>query len=100
MSQVVKNPPANPGDWGSIPWSGRSPGGGKGNPLQYSFWDNPIDRNLVGYSPWGHKVLGMTERARTTILLDVMDYFLKFSTHVFTSSALEKFSICLASTGD
>ena len=32
----VKNPPANAGDASSIPGSGRSPGGGKSNPLQYS----------------------------------------------------------------
>ena len=33
---VVKNPPANAGDSGSIPGLGKSPGGGYGNPLQYS----------------------------------------------------------------
>jgi len=41
---VVKNPPANAGDAHSIPGSGRSPGEGNGNPLQYSCWDNPMDR--------------------------------------------------------
>ena len=41
---VVKNPPANSGDTGLIPGLGRSPGGGNGNPLQYSCWDNPTDR--------------------------------------------------------
>ena len=44
---IVKNPPANAGDIGgagSIPESGRSPGGGHGNPLQYSFLENPMDR--------------------------------------------------------
>ena len=40
----VKNPPANAGDAGSIPGSGRSPGGGNGNPLQYSCLGNPTDR--------------------------------------------------------
>ena len=43
----VKNPPANEGDMrdmGSIPGSERSPGGGHGNPLQYSFLENPTDR--------------------------------------------------------
>ena len=34
----------NAGDTGSIPWSGRSPGEGNGNPLQYSCQENPIDR--------------------------------------------------------
>ena len=40
---VVKNPPANAGDAGSIPGSGRSPGGGNGNPLQYSCLENSMD---------------------------------------------------------
>ena len=44
MAQMVKNPPANAGDAGSIPGSGRSPGGGNGNPLQYSCLENPRDR--------------------------------------------------------
>ena len=39
-----KNPPANAGDTGSIPGSGRSPGGGHGTPLQYSCLENPMDR--------------------------------------------------------
>ena len=41
---VVKNLPANEGDVGSIPESGRSPGEGNGNPLQYSFLENSMDR--------------------------------------------------------
>ena len=41
---MVKNPPANAGDVGSIPGSGRSPGGGNGNPLKYSCLENPKDR--------------------------------------------------------
>ena len=41
---VVKNPPANAGDTGSIPGSGSSPGEGNGNPLQYSCLANPRDR--------------------------------------------------------
>ena len=41
---VVKKTPANAGDAGSIPGSGRSPGGGNGNPLQYFCWENPMDR--------------------------------------------------------
>ena len=39
-----------------IPGWGRSSGGGHGNPLQYSFLENPHgQRGLVGSSPWGHK---------------------------------------------
>ena len=41
---VVKNPPAKAGDVGPIPGSGRSPGGGNDNPLQYSFLGNLMDR--------------------------------------------------------
>ena len=47
MVLVVKNPPANQGDTrdeGLIPGSGRSPGGGHGNPLQCSCLENPMDR--------------------------------------------------------
>ena len=40
---VVKNPPANTGDAGSIPGSGRSPGEGKGNPFQCSCLESPTD---------------------------------------------------------
>ena len=43
VAPVVKNLPANAGDAGSIPGSGRSPGGGHGNPLQYSSLENPMD---------------------------------------------------------
>ena len=57
---VIKNLPANAGevrDVGSIPGPGRSPGGGHGNPLQYSCLENPMDRgSLVSYSPWGCRV--------------------------------------------
>ena len=44
---MVKNLPANAGhirDVGSIPGSGRSPGGGHGNPLQYACLEDPMDR--------------------------------------------------------
>ena len=49
MALVVKNLPANANagdvrDTGSIPGSGRSYGGGHGNPLQYSCLENPVDR--------------------------------------------------------
>ena len=41
---VVKNPPADTGDVGSLPGLGRSPGEGDGNSLQYSCLENPMDR--------------------------------------------------------
>jgi len=43
---VVKNSPAIAGDVGSIPGSGRSPGGGHGNLLQYFYLENPMDRGV------------------------------------------------------
>ena len=46
MVLLVKNTPANVGDVrdaGLIPESGRSPGGGRDNPLQYSYLENPMD---------------------------------------------------------
>ena len=65
MALVVKNLPVNAGDVrdvGSIPGSGRSPGVGNGNPLQYSWLENPIDkRSLSRYSPWGLTVHGVTK---------------------------------------
>ena len=49
-------------DLGSIPGLGRSPGGGRGNPLQYSYLENPCgQRSLVGYSPCGLKESDTTE---------------------------------------
>ena len=51
-----KESACNAGDLGSIPGLGRSLGGGHGNPLQYSYLENPHgQRSLVGYSPWGCK---------------------------------------------
>ena len=41
---MVKNLPANAGDAHSVPGLGKSPGGGNGNPLQYSCLENPMDR--------------------------------------------------------
>ena len=56
---VVKNLPANAGDRGdvgSIPGSGRCPGEGHGNPLQYSCLENPTDKGA-----WQATVHGVTE---------------------------------------
>ena len=48
------------GDPGSIPGSGRSPGEGNGNPLQYSGLENPVDGG--SYSPWGRKESDTTKQ--------------------------------------
>ena len=50
---VVKNPPARAGHTGLIPRSGRSPGKGHGNPLQYSCLGNPVDRGARGATAHG-----------------------------------------------
>ena len=53
---VVKNLPANAGDVVSIPGSGRSPGEGNGNPLQYSCLENTTNREA-----WWARVQGITK---------------------------------------
>ena len=50
---VVKNLPANAGDAGSIPGSGRSPRGGNGNPFQYSCLENPVHRGAWWATVYG-----------------------------------------------
>ena len=54
---MVKNLPANAGGASSIPGSEKSPGGGNGNPLQYSFLGNRMDRGA-----WPATVPGVTKR--------------------------------------
>ena len=59
---AVKNTPVNAQDMGLILGSGRSPGEGNGDPLQYSCLEHSHgQRSLLGYSPWGHKELDTTE---------------------------------------
>ena len=71
---VVKNPPANAGDTGdvgSVPGSGRSPGEGNGNPLQYSCLENSMDREA-----WWATVHGVAKN------------WTRLSTHVHLKSQL------------
>ena len=60
MAQTLKNLSSNARDLGSIPGSGRSPGGGHGNPFQYSWLENPIDRGA-----WWATVYGIAESDTT-----------------------------------
>ena len=58
VALLAKNPPASAGDikdMGSVPGLGRSPGGGHGNPLQYSCLENPVYREA-----WWATVHGVT----------------------------------------
>ena len=61
---MVKNLPVNEGDLrdaGLIPELGRSPGGGNGIPLQYSYWENSMDRGA-----WRATVHGVAKESDTT----------------------------------
>ena len=60
---MVKNPPVNVGDAGSIAGSGRSPGVGNGNPRQYSCLENSMDRGTWQATVHGTAELDMTEQA-------------------------------------
>ena len=63
MMLVVKNPPANAGDAGSIPGLGRTPEEGSGYPLQYSCLENPMDRGVWrALADKSSKESDMTER--------------------------------------
>ena len=63
VALVMKNSPASAGnlrDVGSTLGSGRSPGGGHSNPLQYSCLENPMDRG-AWWAPWGRRESDTTE---------------------------------------
>ena len=59
---MVKNLPANVGDMGSIPGSGRFPGEGNDSPLQHSCWQIPRTEEPGGLQSMGCKQLDMTEQ--------------------------------------
>ena len=72
----------NAGDLGSIPESGRSPGEGNGNPLQYSCLENPMDGGTwLGYSPWSHKESYTTERLHSRCFMRSASDFSDFCVH-------------------
>ena len=79
-SAVGKNPPdsaGNAGDVGSVSGSGRSPGGGHGNPLQYSCpGEAHGQRSLAAYSPWDRKRLGhdSTHTSRWLEFFGIMEF--------------------------
>ena len=61
VKKTKRNPPANAGEVGSVPGSGRSPGEGNGNPLQYSGLGSPMDRGA-----WQATVHGVTKESDMT----------------------------------
>ena len=73
---MVKNPPANAGDirdMGLIPGLGRSPGGGHGNPLQYSCLENPTGRGAWWATAHGVTKSWTTEATNThTNIINVL----------------------------
>ena len=77
---MVKNPPANAGDSSLISGSGRSPGGGNGNPLQYSCLGNPMDRGA-----WRATVHGV---AKSWTRLSTHTYSGTFSSVQFSHSVV------------
>ena len=69
VALVVKNPSTSAGnvrDAGLIPGSERTPGGGHGNPLQYSYLENPMERRAWRASPESCKELDMTKGTEHT----------------------------------
>ena len=93
MAQLVKNLPTNAGDTSSIPESGRSPGEGKGCPLQYSGLKNSMDCIVYGVA----KELATTERIKHELYF-LYFLFLKamlYSVHV--STVHHTFSSCFHS---
>ena len=84
MAQMVKNPPAMWETWvWCLGWE-RSPGGGHGNPLQYSCLENSHgQRSLGGYNPWCRKELDMTEPLHFTssliLLVELQNMKMKFT---------------------
>ena len=99
---MVKNPSANTGDAGSIPESGRSPGEGNGNPLQYSWaslvaqlvknlpamqktwvqslsWEDPLEKEMATYSsilaweiPWTEEPGGLQSMGLQIVRHDLL----------------------------
>ena len=67
---MVKNLPTNAEDMSLIPGSGRSPGGGNGNPLQYSCLENPMERGACWATVCGvPKALDMIQEVKKYVIL-------------------------------
>ena len=103
---VVMNPPANAGDTrdsGSIPGSGRSPGEGNGNPLQYSCLENPKDRGAwqaivhgVAKSwTWLSDWAGWARSSKTVQYIEITSTLLYLLAFIWKKPNLENISISI-----
>ena len=91
MAPVVKNLSANAGDlrdMGSISGSGRSPGEGHGNPLQYSCLENPLDRGAWHGQSMGSHRLDTTEQLTLYVALALLEMSIK-NTYLRANDLLE-----------
>ena len=89
---VVINLPANAGDSGLIPGSGRSPGRGHGNPLQYSCLGSP-----VGYRPWSSRVRYNWAHTQKTDPAFLNSFWLKHAVGLLTLNTKVSITPCLSS---
>ena len=84
VAQLVKNPPTNAEDTrcGFDPGVGRSPGGGNGNPLQYSWLENPLDRGA-----WRATVPGVV-KSQTRLNMHARKFHTCLSLHISVSLSI------------
>ena len=75
---MVKHLPANAGDTGSIPWSGRSRGRGNGNTLQYSCLEYPVDRGV-----WQATVQGLQRVRHNWVTKNTHIHNIPLHTYIF-----------------
>ena len=78
MAQWVKESAFNVGDPGLIPGLGRSPGGGNGNPLQYSCLENPMDREA--WQVTVHSVTKSQAKLNNLACINIYMYIRKIAT--------------------
>ena len=95
VALVVKNLPVMEETYlGLIPGLGRSPGGGHGNPLQYSYLENPHgQRSLRGYSPWGHKESDTTKHSVGQLISLCLVILISFHQVAMFPQSQSKFSL-------
>ena len=84
---LSKESSCNVRDVGLISGVGRYPAGGHGNPLQFYCLENPHgQRNMAGYSPWGHKGSDTTEQLSTFSSLSLQIFFFLHPSSLYTYS--------------